>query len=250
MCWSNIVYVFLPPASLPSGLMQQPTSSWGYKITTDTSIDVYHRLLPRIDLKTICETITDVKEICKKDDGSIAIITDSPSHIYRAIEEVGKLFAEVENQYIDTPNCYYHVSLRVKTLMKEWLLAFEGALGILLTNDEKVVKNFTGAWQYINSPVGGLFLEPFTIFLYQSYAKVIHPVTIQNYAVRHMIEQKIAQRVNGIARRMDQSQKGFEGLAMLSYVEEKTNLSTKEIVRLINEKSYRIKAPTRSPIIQ
>lgn len=226
------------------------TSTWGYKILSDNKINFYHVLLPKIDLSSLT-TLPSIHAIKQQKDGSITISVNSSASSLNTVDEIVQFFSKKEQNFLDTPNYYYKVDTKTRQSLLTWGLAFQGCLALLLQFDSKiqeVLPDITfGNWQFINAATGGLYLEPYTVLLYESYPKVIHPVSVANYEARNCIEQTISSYIRKMLKHMQEAQPGLEGLALISMVEEKTKLSQKEITKIINDKSFGIKTPTFSP---
>ncbi len=222
------------------------TPAYGYKIIGKRAINFYHCLLPKIRVQTISHTIPAIENIKQQSDGSITIYIEKNASFPQVINKLLEFFDQKGDHFLDTPNSYYKITPLRRQSLLSWAFAFEGCLALLLMND-KATKSVLKDWQFINSHVGGLYLEPYTIFLYESYPKIIHPITIQNYENRKIIEQKVAYYIRRMIGRIEDAQPGLEGLALLSLVETKTNLSAKDIQRVINDKSFAIKTPNNSP---
>lgn len=223
------------------------TPTWGYKQISNTQINFFHVLLPRVSYKTLAKNIPFIQHIQSEQDGSVIISFADSSQVVPIIEQITNFFEKKAIDYLDTPNFYYKVSSQRRQSLLQWAFAFKGCLALLLIYDKKVKQLVKPSWQFINSSIGGLCLEPYTLFLYENYPKIIHPVTLQNYENRKIIEQKASYYIRRMLSRIEDAQPGLEGLALLSLVETKTNLSAKEIQKIINGASFGIKTPKYSP---
>lgn len=222
-------------------------SMYGYKIISDNLINFYHILLPKISIETLQMCFPHVSSVKRQQDGSITIQVAPYSSSHIIVEELISYFNKKSLEFLETPKYYYKVDYNIRQSLKSWSLAFTGCLGLLLTHNPKITLQAEKKWHYINSRVGGLFLPPFTLFLYEDYPKVIHPVIPQNYDQRKTIEYITAHIVRSMITRVKEAQPGLEGIALLSFVETKTKLPPKEIRKIINEKSFTVQTPTYSP---
>lgn len=226
------------------------TPTWGYKLISQSRITFYHVLLPKVDLSAFEKSLKYVRNIKKHRDGSISVFFPPDTSHEAVIEEIRSYFDKKENTFIETPQYHYKVDKKLRQTLKQWYLAFEGCLGLMLIHDEKVNDLFSPNWDFVNSSTGGIRLEPFTIHLFTDHAKVSEPVTVQNYDTRKLIELTAAAHIRTFIRNIQNAQPGFEGIAMLSVIERKTPLGRKDICRIINEKSFGIQHPGDSPFLQ
>jgi hypothetical protein len=180
-------------------------------------------------------------------DGSIRVKITEEVHTEEIIKKLLAFFHQKSLDYFETPTVYYKIPLAMRQQLLSWALSFEGCLAMLLLADKKISGFFHGQWDYLNASTGGLYLEPFTLLLYETYPKVVHPITLQNFKARKSIEHTTVLIIRKMIHRISQAQKGLEGVALLSLVEEKTRHSPLAITRTINDKSFRIKAPVYSP---
>lgn len=225
------------------------TPRWGFKILTENSINFYHVLLPKIHLNSLHNILPQARSIQKQKDGSITISVPSSENPSRVVREIVSYLKEKEKDFLSSPDFYYKMGNSTRQSLRAWALSFEGCLGILLTSDKAIQPLLENAtWQFINSKVGGLYLAPFTLFLYEDHPKIIHPITIQNEAAREEIERITAQYIKSMVKRVEQAQNGFEGLALISYVEEKTGLTQEQIADHIHEKTAHVETPHYSPL--
>lgn len=219
------------------------TNTWGYNIPSPEKINFYHVLLEKISLKAICENLDHVREISKKSDGSITLTLESAQFSTQIVQDIAGFFEKIEKNFLDCPNYAYQLDSNVKQILRQWGLAFEGCLAILLTNDKELKGKISENWKYINSKAGGLSFGQYTLIFYKQHAKILHPIFSHNYDFRNCFEQKTSRYMQKIGKRMLEAQPGFEGVAMLSFVEEEIKLTSKEIVKMIFEKSYNIASP-------
>lgn len=220
------------------------TPTWGYKIVSENKINFYHVLLPKVNLTKLYSYIPGVQSIRKQKDGSITITIRPSAFSLNIVDKIVSFFVREEQEFVETPIFSYEVPTRLRKELIPWALSFEGCLAVLLAHDPDIAALINTNWQFINANTGGLFLEPFTLFLYADHPKIIHPITVGNYEARKTIEQKTAHIIRKILKNMQEAQPGLEGLALLSLVEDKTKLSQKEITAIINEKSFGVKTPS------
>lgn len=227
-------------------MIRYSTDTWGYTILSNTSINFFHVLLPKVDRKTLLESLSHVRDISKNEDGSVTITFTSGSSLPFGLKDLISFFEE-QTKLLDSTKYSFDVSPKTRNNLKSWFVALEGALGVLLTHDQELKTAFHVEWEIINSNIGGLYIAPYTIFLYENYSRVIKPVTTRNFDIRKQIEQKTAKFVRGIIRRMEAAQPGMEGVAIVSYVEEKTVATESAITDLIYKKCIGIKTPEYAP---
>ena len=223
--------------------------TWGYRVLNEASIEIYHILLPQIELKSLAQKLSSFKEIVVQREGGIVVFVNDSGEIPGIVEKFKQIFQEIESKYATTPNFNYNIKLSDNRMLKEWFLALEGSIAVILaTTFPQGFRNTN--WELINSPIGGIFMEPYTIIFNQEYPKIIHPITLKNYEDRVKVEQIVALSVRGIINRIKEAQPGYEGLAMTSYVEGKTNLERSQIAAVINEKTRLVRTPKFSPLIR
>ncbi len=223
------------------------TQTWGYKIHTPQQISFYHVLLDHIPLYVLPEHIPEIASIQKQGDGSITIQLFEEKSNEEVVKKLLAFFNQKSLDFFETPKMYYKIPTYVRQSLLSWALAFEGCLALLLLANQKTLPFFNGQWEYINSNTGGIYLSPFTIFLYEDHPKIIHPITLQNFSARKNIEQTTAMVIRKMFRRIEEAHRGLEGIALLSMVKEKTVLPSYAITKIINDKSFQIRAPIFSP---
>lgn len=226
------------------------TDTWGYKFLSDTSLSFYHVLLAQVSLKELYHSLPNLQYITPRDDGSIFLRLEPFSDHQSVLSALHDFFEKKAKEHLDTPKAYYKIPPIMRQSLLSWSLAFEGCLALLLLADNNTRPFLRGNWDYINSRSGGLYLAPYTVLLYDEYPKIVHPVTVQNYTVRKTIEQTVASSIRKIVKRISEAQEGMEGLALLSLVEEKTDMTSKQISSIIDQKSTGIKAPFYSLFFQ
>jgi len=222
------------------------TQTWGYRIVSPSKLSFYHVLLSSIPHLLLMEKTPEIMRVEKESDGSIRIELQKEVHIEHVIKKILAFFEAKSIEFFDTPRYYYKIPENLRQSLLSWSLAFEGCLALMLLEDTHTSTYFSGKWKYINAKTGGLYMSPFTVLLHTDYAKIVHPVTLGNYSARKDIEQTTANLIRKIFRRMEQAQKGLEGIALLSMVEEKTQLNQKSITEIINQKSFQISVPSHS----
>lgn len=223
-------------------------ANWGFKQLTKTRVTFYHPLLYKYTHQLIPYLSPGFK-LKENEDGSITIIVASPFRAKTVIQEMVAFFNKLDTQSFETSHHGYRIPSKVKPVLKGMPLAFEGCVAIILMSDVQNSTWMSDKWQFINSGIGGLFIDPFTLLFYTDYVKVIHPVTSQNYYMRDRIERIAATAVGKIMQWVEEAQPGYEGLAMLSYVEEKTRISRKKIVEIINQKANQVQDPKYFPLL-
>lgn len=227
------------------------TSHWGYEILGGNKIKFFHIILPRLTRQKISFSLPGVESMEIDEDGSILLSPYPWLNTKDVMNGIISFFERKSLDYLDTNYANYRVSKEAKEILRQWFLAFEGCLGILLSLDKRIQAlrgNFQ--WKFINAKTGGLYLAPYTLFLYKDYAKIIHPVTVSTIDDRFLIEKTAAHFVQLLAQRVQDAQKGYEGMAMLSVVEERTQLQRKNILKAINDKSFYIVNPSNSPFFE
>lgn len=223
------------------------TSTWGYKLLSDTLINFYHILLPKISTNSIRQYIPQIESISKQKDGSITLSVRSPLYSSLVLEKIISFFHYKEKDFIETPRYYYKVESHIRQTLKPWALSFEGCLALLISSDPQIKPLIDPQWQLLDSRAGGLYVPPYTLLLYASYPKILHPITIHNALKRRIIEQVTSKYVRRVIKLVSESQPGLEGLAMISLVASKTKLSSQEISEIVHEKSLHVKNPIFSP---
>lgn len=222
-------------------------ANWGLKPLTKDCVIFYHTFLWKYkdQIKYYLSPGYSLKENA---DGSITVFAKYPL-IKTITQEMITFFNQIDKNISETPNYYYSVPNAVKPILKGLPLAFEGCIAIVLMSDIKNSSWIRPDWQFINSTIGGLFIDPFALLFYKDYLKVIHPINSSNFYIRDKIERTASAAVRKILERVSEAQPGYEGLAMLSYVEEKTNMMRTDIANLINEKSNQIQNPKYFPLL-
>lgn len=185
-----------------------------------------------------------------KQDKSIVITTETPIELEILIKDLENILENFEMLFAQTENYTYKVSLKNKIFLRDWFLSVEGAIALIVLCLSSSLRMKPYDFELINSNVGGIYIHPFTILFHADHAKIIHPIQVSNFFLREQIERIIATSMKGILQRVGEAQEGYEGLALLSYVEEKTKLSPAFIARIINEKTRKVITPKYSPMFK
>lgn len=224
------------------------TSTWGYKILPNQNINFYHVLLSKVELDSVKKEIPYLQYLSQQSDGSITISIHFPSYTSIVIQNLVTFLEKKASEFLDTPDYNYKITLHQRQLLKEWSFAFLGCLSFLLVKESSIKTFIKPEWELINSYIGSIYLSPYTMLLYEDYPKIIHPVTLRNYESRNTIEKITTGFIEEICKKLDQAQKGYEGIAILLLLEKKTGASAKEIAYLINKKTNNLKHPNHTPI--
>lgn len=225
------------------------TKEWGYRILSPTSLNFYHIILPQIGIKNLSKNLRSFRSIELMDDKSVILTTETPLDRELLIQELEELLKKMELQFAQTQKFTYKITVKHKVFLKNWFLSIEGGIALIAIAKCEDLKLGPYDFELIDSPVGGIYLHPFTILFNLDHAKVIHPIKISNFFLREQIEKVISVSMRGILQRADESQRGFEGLALLSYIQERTGLSPKLIGNIINEKARMISMPKYSSLL-
>lgn len=223
------------------------TPTWGYKVLSDSQIAFYHILLSKIPVKALKRRISDIQSIKKQKDGSVTISLKSLGLHQHIVEKILSYIDTKNKSSLDTPFYYYKITPQLRQILRQWSLTIESSLAILLLQDKRIASHLQEDWHLINSYVGGVYLTPFTLFLYHDHAKVIHPVISENTALRKHIERLTASYVRILCIKIAKAPTDTIGKVILSYVQEKTGISQEKLIEIINIKSAGIKLPTYSP---
>lgn len=225
------------------------TTTWGYKLLSNSHINFYHVLLPTIGISQLPIIVPQAKQIQKHKDGSITITLSPHASIQNALKVLISFFERKSSQYIDTPYYSYTIPTVLQPHLAQWLLSIEGCLALSLLAHPKVKQLLKRDWSYINAPVGGLYLAPYTLHFYENHLKVIHPTTVSNKENRRLIERTATQMLQTMVKKMAEAQPNHEGLALLSFTEEKATLAKDAIVGTIEEKSAGVVTPHLSGLL-
>ena len=223
---------------------------WGYRILTPTSLNFYHILLPQIGLKFLTKNLNNFKEIEFKEDKSVVITAETPMDLQILIQELESLLKNMETQFAQTDDFSYRIYPMHRKFLKDWLLSIESSIALIVISQCSALRLNPYDFELINSQVGGIYLHPFTVLFYEDHAKVIHPIRVNNFFLREHIERTISISMRGILQRVEQAQEGLEGMALISYVEEKTKLPASLIAKIVNEKAKMVANPKYSPLFQ
>ncbi len=226
------------------------TKEWGYRILSPTTINLYHIILPQVGIRFLSKNLRNFKEIEFLEDKSALITADTPIELRLLISELENLLTNMGASFAQTEKFTYKIDPDQKEFLKNWFLSVEGGIALIVISVCEELKLSPYDFELINSAVGGIYLHPFTVLFYEDHAKVIHPVRVGNFFQRENIERAISMSMRGILQRVRQSQRGFEGLALLSYIQEKTKLAPKLIGSIINEKAQLASFPKYSPLFE
>ncbi len=226
------------------------TKEWGYRVMSPTTLNFYHVLLPQVGIGFLIRNLNFYKEIVFKEDKSVVISSENPMDLSLLIRELESVLRNMEAQYAQTDNFTYKVSDIGRDFLKNWSLAVEGGIALIVAATCESLRLAPGNFELIDSRVGGIYLHPFTVLFEEDHAKVIHPIKVSNYLIREQIERTIAISMKGILQRVEQAQEGYEGMALLSYIQEKTDLGASLIAKTINEKSKVVRVPKHSPLFK
>lgn len=229
-------------------MIRASTTSWGYKIISANKLNFYHVALSKVNISQIIRVASIAKEVALEPDGTITIIVEKTGDMNVVLLNIIPFLNKKLKEDLYSSKYYYEMKDRTRKILGNWALAFEGCLALLLIKDEIVKKHIEGEWEFVNSNAGGLYLSPFTLLLYKDYPRVVQPVKHLNKGARNVIEKKTAFIVRKIVRRIEEAQEEFEGLALLSLVENSTGLKSAEISEIIYRKSFGIKTPKFSPL--
>ena len=225
------------------------TKEWGYRILSPTSLNFYHIILGQIGLGSLIENLRNFKSIELLWDKSVLITTETPLDLQILVVELQELLQGMGAKFAQTQKFSYKITKKHKDFLKNWFLSIEGGIALMIIAKCYELKLKPYDFELIDSKVGGLYIHPFTILFDWDHAKVIHPIRVSNFFLREKIEKDISIFMRGILQRVEDSQRGFEGLALLSYIQERTDLSPKLIGNIINEKARMVSQPKLSPLL-
>ena len=213
----------------------QTSNAWSYHIVSKCTLNFYHVLVPQIELSEILQNLSFGKQIYKETDGSVTLILTEEGHLQETIQELKLFFMDVENDFIDTPYANYAIHYFDHSILNEWYYSIIGTIALILLNDPLLKEINTGKWEFISSPIAALFVEPFTYIFTEQYVKIVHPIRVDNYALREHAEQVASNAFSNIFMRINESFPGFEGVAIASYAEDKMGISAESISSKIHE---------------
>ena len=165
----------------------------------------------------------------------VADLLKEEGHLQETIQELKLFFMDVENDFIDTPYANYAIHYFDHSILNEWYYSIIGTIALILLNDPLLKEINTGKWEFISSPIAALFVEPFTYIFTEQYVKIVHPIRVDNYALREHAEQVASNAFSNIFMRINESFPGFEGVAIASYAEDKMGISAESISSKIHE---------------
>lgn len=216
---------------------------WSYKKLSASKLSFYHGNLKGVPLYAVYEQLPTINSLQHEEDGSITLAFDASINFSHVVSKL--LFIAEKKQVISTPRAHFTISDQERARLSTWELSFEACIGILLSTDDFLKKSIS-SWELVNSTSGGIFIKPFALTLYKDYPKVIYPLTAATLCERFSIEHSAAVIIKKLIHRIMQAQPGYEGIAMLSYVEEKTGIPQNEICSLITNKTDNIHTPIHS----
>lgn len=215
------------------------TNNWGYTLKSPNCVNIYHVCLSTVPIKQVIYYLPHAKEVIKEKDQSISVYFPPDQNSEVILNEVKEFFKVIEKQYLDTPHSYFTIEGQVIDQLRQWAISFEGCIALILLNHPETRNYFQKDWEFIEVTCG-LFIKPFTLMFNDNYVKIIHPIRVTNYVTRLKIESFIAEIVRKLIKRVKDAQPGYEGLALSSFVKEKTNLKDNEIEVYINKKAKNI----------
>ncbi len=217
----------------------QATNSWSYHVISKRKINFFHVLLSKLDHSEIENNLTYVQKLRNEADGSITIFLTEDGRLQQTISELTLFLQDVEAGFVDTPKAYFTLLEKDELKIKEWYFSIMGTIALILVNDPLLKDIFTGKWEYLDSAINTLYVEPYTFMFTSDYVKVIHPVRPQNYSLREHAEKVAALSYSQILKRFQEAYPGCEGLAILSYAQEKIGKSSDYITSIIQHKSQK-----------
>lgn len=229
-------------------MIRASTTSWGYKVISANKLNFYHISLPNISISQILKIVPIAREVSLEKDGTITITVVKTQDMSRILLTIIPFLNKKLREELYSTKYLYKMKDKTRKILGNWALAFEGCLALLLVNDETVKKYIDETWEFVNSTAGGLYLSPFTLLFYKDYPRVIQPVKYINKEARQAIEKRASFIVRKIVKRIEESQKGYEGLALVSLVENATGLKSAEISEIIYGKSFGVKTPKFSSL--
>ncbi|KKP95033.1 MAG: hypothetical protein US02_C0014G0002 [Candidatus Levybacteria bacterium GW2011_GWA2_36_13] len=221
---------------------------WGIEEISENKIDFYHVLLSRHSVKTLAKNITSFQEIACDSNEKFSLVFEQ-SEKDKVNKELLNFLIKLESKFLNTPIHGYTLSPKFNNFLKEYFLAFEASLALILMFKVLNREFLTEDWHLLNSTIGGIFVNPYTIVLNEDHAKVIHPINFENYYERNEIERIIAVSIKGIMERVEEADPKHLGEALLSYIKDKTGLDSKTIAEIIDRKSQGIRLATNSPLL-
>lgn len=224
------------------------TKEWAYKITSSTTLNFYHILFPHIGVGFVTECLSDYKKVELKNSHYLTITTETPLDLQLLIKNLEEKLESEQPKFSQTKNCIYEVTPKNRQFIKDWFLSIQGAIALITIAKCQDLKLNAYDFELLNSSIGGIYLHPHSVLFYKNYAKVIHPIRVNNYFLRREMEKTIAKSMRGILKRAGEASKGQEGLAIVSYVEDKTKFPQSFITQIISEKAKIVRLPKYSPI--
>lgn len=229
-------------------MIRASTTSWGYQVVSANKLNFYHISLANVSISQILKVAPKAREVSLEKDGTITISVEKTRDMSEILLEIIPFLNRRLKEELYSTRYFYKMKDKTRKILGNWALAFEGCLALLLVNDKTVKKYIDDTWEFVNSTAGGLYLSPFTLLFYKDYPRVIQPVKYMNKEARQAMEKRASFIVRKIIKRIEESQKGYEGLALISLVENATGLKSSEISEIVYGKSFGIKTPKFSPL--
>ena len=221
---------------------------WGIEEISENKIDFYHVLLSRHSVKILAKNITSFQEITCDSNEKFSLVFEQ-SEKDKVNKELLNFLISLESKFSIPTKHNYQITPNFKAFLREYFLAFEAGLALILMFRELNRQFLTGDWHLLNSTVGGIYIKPYTIIFDEDHARVIHPINFENYYERNEVERIIAASLKGIMERVEEAQVSFRGQAMLSYIQEKTALDPKLIADIIEKKTQGIVFASNSSLL-
>ncbi len=216
------------------------TNTWAYRILSKKQVNFYHVLLEKVTGEEILDNLSYGSKVKIERDGSMTVTLSEEGRMQRTVAELKLFFQDVESDNTETPRAPYSFSQRNIDEVREWNFSILGSLALILLNDPILKKVMTGKWEFINSSICSLFVEPYTFVFTKEYVKIVHPVRPQNYEIREHAEHVAAASFSKIVKRLKEAYPGFEGMAIMSFTQEKTGFSAQYITKQITERSQTV----------
>ena len=222
------------------------TNPWGYKIVSDNAISFYHSVLPKIELTKVHTILPHAQKIVKQQDGGMFVSFPFPVYPGVVAKKLLTTLEEEAGLYMETKPSRYAIDEALRDTIKPFFLAFQGCIALLLVNDFTLAV-YKKEWSFSNTQTGEVYIGIYSLRLYKEFSKIVNPITPETYDTRTLLEQTITGHIRSLCKRIQQAQPEYEGIAMLSYVEEKTMLQQKEINKRIDTRCFDIIYPSKSP---
>lgn len=215
----------------------QSTSNFAFHILSKKQLNFYHVHLSKTTAEEVLENLSYGSNIKLEPDGSMTVTINQEGYLQQTITELKLFFLDIENNLIETPNAYYHLTESDEDDLKEWSVSILGSIALILLHDSKLKDVLSGKWEFIAGRNDRVYVEPFTLVFAEKYVKIVHPLREQNYEQRKYAEYVASSAYSKIYTRIKEAYPGCEGLALISYAQEQTGLSIQEMSSLIQKKS-------------